>query len=343
MFVEGGNGSIRRGRGAITGIEAYQSQMYLNNPPWSEDLLHSSSSSSSASSSALPGGVVDLVKSLNKQRLYREITLALRTTLRDAIAEFSFLRVKGLGKLLKFLGSVVESENMIALFRETQTFTKFQVVPVLFHYSIAPSKSGLVPKLDDKSSEEHTKIASPPTSNEVALALQVLEGCCLLDRDSRTLAQQHMAIKEIVRLLSAGSTLVQRACLDALIALMLDSLENQKEFERHHGVRQVAELVKNGNIDEELRLKCAEFLLLVVGNVIPSSSKFIDNIEDEEGREEPSRIESVQDDILELLGEEIASLLWAAGQLWSSIDSERKQSSLQFQAQQLLDCLDSKR
>jgi hypothetical protein len=69
------------------------------------------------------------------------------------------------------------------------------VVPVLFHYSIAPSKSGLVPKLDDKSSEEHTKIASPPTSNEVALALQVLEGCCLLDRDSRTLAQQHMAIK----------------------------------------------------------------------------------------------------------------------------------------------------
>jgi hypothetical protein len=116
-----------------------------------------------------------------------------------------------------------------------------------------------------------------------------------------------------------------------------------KEFERHHGVRQVAELVKNGNIDEELRLKCAEFLLLVVGNVIPSSSKFIDNIEDEEGREEPSRIESVQDDILELLGEEIASLLWAAGQLWSSIDSERKQSSLQFQAQQLLDCLDSKR
>lgn len=77
--------------------------------------------------------------------------------------------------------------------------------------------------------------------------------------------------------------------------------------------------------------------------MIPSSSKFIDNIEDEEGREEPSRIESVQDDILELLGEEIASLLWAAGQLWSSIDSERKQSSLQFQAQQLLDCLDSKR
>lgn len=316
--------------------------MYLNKPPWSDDLLHPSSSSPSASSTALPGGVVDLVKSLNKQRLYREITLALRTTIRDATAEYSFLRVKGLGKLLKFLGSVVESENMIELFRETQTFTEFQVVPVLFHYSIAPSKSGRVPKSDDKSSEEHRKISSLPTSNEVALALQVLEGCCLLDRDSRTLAQQHMAIKEIVRLLSAGSTLVQSACLDALIALMLDSLENQKEFERHHGVRKVAELVKNGYINEQLRLKCAEFLLLVVGNVLPSSSKFIDNIEDEEGREEPSRIKSVQDDILELLGEEIASLLWAAGQLWSSIDSEKKQTSLQFQAQQLLDCLDSK-
>lgn len=336
------------GVGGITGIEPYQFQMYLHNPPWSEDLLHSSSpSSASASSSALPGGAVDLVKSLNKQRLYREITLALRTTLRDATAEFSFLRVKGLGKLLKFLASVVETENMIELFRETQTFTEFQVVPVLFHYSIAPSKSGLVPKSDDKSSEEHRKIASPPTSNEVALALQVLEGCCLLDRDSRTLAPQYMAIKEIIRLLSDGSTLVQCACLDALIALMLDSLENQKEFERHRGVRKVAELINFFHVDEQLRLKCAEFLLLVVGNVLPSSSKFIENIEDEEGQEEPSRIESVQDDILELLGEEIASLLWAARQLWSSVDSERKQTSLQtslqFQAQQLLDCLDSKR
>lgn len=77
--------------------------------------------------------------------------------------------------------------------------------------------------------------------------------------------------------------------------------------------------------------------------MLPSSSKFIDNIEDEEGQEEPSRIQSVQDDILELLGEDIASLLWAAGQLWSSIDSEKRQTSLQFQAQQLLDCLDSKR
>jgi hypothetical protein len=108
--------------------------MYLNNPPWFEDLFHSSSSSSSASSSALPGGVVDLVKSLNKQRLYREITLALKTTLRDSTADFLFLRVKGLRKILKFLGSMVEMENMIDLFRETQTFT--ELIKVFFSPSL---------------------------------------------------------------------------------------------------------------------------------------------------------------------------------------------------------------
>ncbi|XP_057850977.1 uncharacterized protein LOC131061348 [Cryptomeria japonica] len=326
--------------------------MYLKKPPWAEELLSSSSSPSSSSSSSSSSAsslsssssssaalVVDLVKSLNKERLYREFTLTLTTALRNASAEFSFVRSKGLSTLLKFASSLSESDYMVELFQETQTLAHLQVVPVLFANSLAPSDSYSVQTLDHNSDDDSTKVTSPPTDNEVTLALCVLEGCCLLDRGSRTLAHQHMAIKKLIGLLSSGGINQQAACLDAFAALMLDSPENQKEFERSHGVRQIAQLAKTRNIDEKVRIKSAEFLLLLVGNLLPST-KFTHSLEYEEEREEGLKMESLQDDILEVLGEEIASLLWAVGQL-GSFDSQKKQPSLQFQAQHLVDSLDS--
>uniref|UniRef100_A0A0D6R882 Uncharacterized protein n=1 Tax=Araucaria cunninghamii TaxID=56994 RepID=A0A0D6R882_ARACU len=323
--------------------------MYLKKPPWGEDLLSSSPSTSSSSSSStsasssspsLPPSVVDLVKSLNKERVYRELTLTLGTALRNATAEFSFLRVKGLSTLLKFLSSLSESNHTIELFQETQTVKNLQVVPILFEHSLAPSQSCSIQTLDHNSHDEPAKVTSPPTENEVALSLRVLEGCCLLDKGCRILAHQHMAVKVLIELPSAGGVIQQIAFLDALIALMLDSYENQKDFEHCHGVRKIAELVKTRSVDEKVRLKSAEFLLLLVGNVLPST-KFTSSIEYGEQREEALRMESLQDDILELLGEEIASLLWAVGQV-GSFDLEQKHSSLYFQAQQLVDTLDSK-
>eukprot|EP01018_Ginkgo_biloba_P012694 Gb_01116 [translate_table: standard] len=69
------------------------------------------------------------------------------------------------------------------------------VVPVLFEHSLSPPKNVLVFNLDHNAREDPQHITSPPTDCEVVLALRVLEGCCLLDRDSRTVAHQHMAIK----------------------------------------------------------------------------------------------------------------------------------------------------
>lgn len=70
--------------------------------------------------------VGELVSSLMEQRVYREVTLALRSGLRDARAEFSFLRVRGLKRLLKFLRSVAESDSTINLFSETQSVPELQ-------------------------------------------------------------------------------------------------------------------------------------------------------------------------------------------------------------------------
>lgn len=93
--------------------------MYLKKAFWSDSL-----NSDTETQSSSPVG--DLVHSLDKQRLYREITLALRTGLKDARAEFSFLRVRGLRSILKFLRSVAESDSTINLFCHGQTIPDLQ-------------------------------------------------------------------------------------------------------------------------------------------------------------------------------------------------------------------------
>jgi hypothetical protein len=70
--------------------------------------------------------VIDLVTALGRRRLYREVTLALRSGLRDARADFSFLRTRGLRGLIKFLHSVAGSDESVRLFRHSQTVPELQ-------------------------------------------------------------------------------------------------------------------------------------------------------------------------------------------------------------------------
>uniref|UniRef100_A0A2P2JZ40 Uncharacterized protein n=1 Tax=Rhizophora mucronata TaxID=61149 RepID=A0A2P2JZ40_RHIMU len=172
--------------------------------------------------------VDEVIDSLTKQRLYREVTLALRTSLHDASAEFSFLRLRALRSLLTFLRSVAQSDPTINLFCQTQTIPYLQVVPVLFQHSLKEStEDDEVESLNHIFGVNPVKITSPSTDAEVALALRVLEGCCLLHRESTVLAHQHNAIQVLMHILSTRGVLEQGACLDALISVMLDSSVNQ--------------------------------------------------------------------------------------------------------------------
>ncbi|KAJ6411141.1 hypothetical protein OIU84_007823 [Salix udensis] len=118
--------------------------MHLKKPLWSAALKETREPSSEAEpqpqqpSSSMATAVDELVNSLNKQRLYREVTLALRTSLRDARAEFSFLRLRGLRSLLNFLRSVAQSDSTIKPFLPNAIFTG------------SSSGSGFVSKLVEK-------------------------------------------------------------------------------------------------------------------------------------------------------------------------------------------------
>ncbi|KAK1304251.1 hypothetical protein QJS10_CPB11g00680 [Acorus calamus] len=274
-----------------------------------------------------PEVVEDLVASLERRRSYREVTLSLRSGLRDAKAEFSFLRHRGLKNLLRFLqSSASTSDDSIRLFRHSQSAPDLQVVPVLFRNTLRPSKvEDPVVDLDRVFGVEPMKISSPATDGEVCLALRVLEGCCLLGGESKVLAHRYNAISVLMNILSTRGILEQGACLDALISLLLDCSVNQIDFEACHGIEKIAEILKDEHSDENIRLKCAEFLLLLIGHV--------------NGREKPS-MATIYEGINRLLGEKSASLIWAASQFGSTLDPEQRQTALHIQARRVMESLD---
>ncbi|GMH19729.1 hypothetical protein Nepgr_021570 [Nepenthes gracilis] len=274
---------------------------------------------------AAEAAVEELVSSLNQQKLYREVTIALRTGLRDGRADFSFLRVRGLRCLLKFLRSVAESDSTIQLFCDSQSVPELQVVPVLFHHSLREGEEDRVTNLDHIFTVVPMKLTSPSTDIEVALALRVLEGCCLLHRQSTILAHQHKAIPVLMNILATRGVLERGACLDALIALMSDSTANQMDFETYNGIEEVAALVRDKQMDDNLRMKCGEFLLLLIGHV--------------HGRD-TMPMATVHDDVRRLLGEKSASLIWAASQFGTTLDPEERMTALHIQARRVLESLD---
>nr|CAG26907.1 impaired sucrose induction 1-like protein [Mesembryanthemum crystallinum] len=285
----------------------------------------SSTQVESPSTSAAMAAVEELVESLTQAKLYREVTLSLRSGLRDARAEFSFLRVRGLRCLLKFLRSVADSDSTIRLFCLTQSIPDLQVVPALFEHSLKETEEERVANLDHIFTVEPMKLTSPSTDTEVALALRVLEGCCLIHRQSTIFAHQHKAILVLMNILSNRGVLEQGACLDALIALMLDSTANQMDFETCNGIEEVAAIIRDKQVDENLRMKCGEFLLLLIGHV--------------DGREiQP--MASVHEDIRRLLDEKSASLIWAASQFGSTLGPEERMTALHIQARRVLESLD---
>lgn len=74
------------------------------------------------------GSGAELADALARRRLYREVTLALRSGLRDAMADFSFLRARGLRSLLGFLRSTASAEDdaRLLLFRHSQSIPDLQ-------------------------------------------------------------------------------------------------------------------------------------------------------------------------------------------------------------------------
>ncbi|XP_066370881.1 uncharacterized protein [Miscanthus floridulus] len=282
------------------------------------------SSSSAANGAGGSGSGRELADALARRRLYREVTLALRSGLRDAKADFSFLRARGLRSLLGFLRSTASAADdaRLLLFRHSQSIPDLQVIPVLFQNSLHQPKQDPVVTLDHIFGTEPMKITSPPTDSEIALALRVLEGCCLLYSRCTALAHKYKAVKVLLNILASRGPTEQGVCLDTLISLMLDSPSNQMDFEEYSGLEKVAELLKDVQVERHIRLKCGEFLLLLIGHVYVKENS------------------PIHEQMKNLFGEQCASLIWAASRFGSTLDAEQRQTTLQIQAMRVVESLE---
>ncbi|EMS45850.1 hypothetical protein TRIUR3_26226 [Triticum urartu] len=190
------------------------------------------------------------------------------------------------------------------------------VIPVLFQNSLHQPKDPAV-TLDHIFGVEPTKITSPSTDSEIALALRVLEGCCLLYSRCTALAHKYKAVQD---------------------------------FEEYSGLEKVAELLKDIQVEEHIRqnyeqvrflhvqvwlgyrnahcvaifemLKCGEFLLLLIGHVYVKENT------------------PIHEQMRNLLGEQCASLIWAASRFGSTLDAEQRQMALQIQARRVVESLE---
>lgn len=105
--------------------------MSLLQPKWAQNLLSGTSSNKQAANAAdaapgAPGPVMELVRVLSDQRVYREVVWSLKRGLHDARSEFSFVRVRGLSTLAKLLDSAASSEKAMQLFRDSQSYRELQ-------------------------------------------------------------------------------------------------------------------------------------------------------------------------------------------------------------------------
>uniref|UniRef100_R7W5R1 Uncharacterized protein n=1 Tax=Aegilops tauschii TaxID=37682 RepID=R7W5R1_AEGTA len=146
------------------------------------------------------------------------------------------------------------------------------VIPVLFQNSLHQPKDPAV-TLDHIFGVEPAKITSPSTDSEIALALRVLEGCCLLYSRCTALAHKYKAVQD---------------------------------FEEYSGLEKVAELLKDVQVEEHIRQENTP----------------------------------IHEQMRNLLGEQCASLIWAASRFGSTLDADQRQMALQIQARRVVESLE---
>uniref|UniRef100_A0A0E0M9V0 Uncharacterized protein n=1 Tax=Oryza punctata TaxID=4537 RepID=A0A0E0M9V0_ORYPU len=279
-----------------------------------------------------------------RRRMYRDLAQSLRCGLRDASAGFSFLRLRGLRALLRALRSAADADAR--LFRHSQALRDLQVVPVLFEHSLRRAHDDAVVTVGQVLGiSPAVKLRNPATDSEVALALRVLEGCCLLCRDCAAAAHRYDAVKAmagdgdgdgrhgggddffsffltkqdvLLNFLMTRGTLEQKACLDTLLALMVDSSENLMDFKEHGGLDKIVDLVKDTQRDDNVRLKCAEFLLLFSRSA------------SEKG--DATFFSCMQEDFKNIVGENCASFICSKNFFSSTLDSEVTEPELNIHA-----------
>mmetsp|Transcript_54434 Transcript_54434/g.90482 ORF Transcript_54434/g.90482 Transcript_54434/m.90482 type:complete len:299 (+) Transcript_54434:62-958(+) len=184
---------------------------------------------------------------LEKSR--REIRYQLRQGLCKIKGRFSYCRLEGITQLLKLV--LVLRDLEMELFAKLQSDPELNVMYHIFtHVLVSTSVSAV----------------SSVSSTEKQLALELVQGCCLLASSCKTSLREMNGMELLLNGLTSGDTAIQVSTLFTLLAAMVDSQPNQKLF-LSKGMETVLSLFKDSRTQPELRNRCGEFLLLFAGYV----------------------------------------------------------------------------
>ncbi|GJM91256.1 hypothetical protein PR202_ga07615 [Eleusine coracana subsp. coracana] len=191
-----------------------------------------------------------------RRRMYRDLALSLRRGLRDAAAGFSFLRLRGLRALLRALRSAADADPR--LFRDSQAIRDLQVVPVLFEHSLRKANDDAVVTVGQVLGIEPARLRTPPRTPRSCSR----SGCSKAAASSAptapprrigTMPSRYGLATVILNILMTRGILEQTACLDTLLALLVDCSENLMDFKEQEGLNNIALIVKDTNRDDQVR------------------------------------------------------------------------------------------
>jgi hypothetical protein len=105
-----------------------------------------------------------------------------------------------------------------------------------------------------------------------------------------------------------------------------------------HGLRKIADMLRNGHLDGTIRLQIAEFIVVLLGHVLPSSTKPMGGLYQVEPRKSSWMVKWAHLELVEILGEESAAVVDTIINEVPAIhpDADSQQSSLSALSRELL-------
>jgi len=190
---------------------------------------------------------------LNSERRHRELHFRVNFLLAKLRSKFSYVRIEGLTELGELLRSFSRDEDFEAFSRLQDTYDD-NVAYQIFRKILEPTITN-----------KHQKAERAISTTELMLALDVLQGCFLLHYYSKKIVSLTChALELMLDYLDSPSGTIQIAALDVLLAMMVDSEAIQREFLEKNGIKKVVALMKQKGVKKETRMKCVQFLAILV-------------------------------------------------------------------------------
>ncbi|KAK9807196.1 hypothetical protein WJX73_006749 [Symbiochloris irregularis] len=204
-----------------------------------------------------------ILEQISRERLHFDLEQQLQDALWTARAPYSFWRLRGYQDLAAVFCKGTASTEAASAFQHVVSLHWAAVLQVTIETLTPDAKyadANVSPAWDGKDVSEA----------EQTEAMKVLQALCIIHRASKDAAGKAGIVEVLVnRLRRCSTAAATNACLDGLLALMLDNDPNQARFVQLQGIEKMCLLLREDNVPPTVRKRAAEYLNLLLTQVLP--------------------------------------------------------------------------